>query len=362
LKNTVKSSSSNDYFKQLDAFRFFAAMSVLLSHWLNRNELILKLDLGYVGVDFFFVISGFLISLQLLRQKEKIDQLRLSKRNAYLIFFIKRAFRIFPLYFLVLIIATFLNKGEIREAAIYNFTYTSNFYFIGVQKWNAIFSHFWSLSVEEHFYLFWPLILFFLPKKRTGWMIVLIAIAALVFRWIVFSKSPDYLSVHIHTFSCLDQFMFGAGLACLYFFHNLRFRNFFTKKENQFIISTALIGVYLIFVLSKHPYYNWVFFRFLFGFSVSFFLGCIAMGFKGIIGNFLENKYLIWGGKLSYGIYLLHNFVPGMLLGLNQFELPFEVVFLIQLCVTILLSYFLYRFFELPMRNYGKKLVLKLDG
>ena len=146
------------YFKQIDSLRFFAVFLVLISHWLFGLPFVEKLKLGTIGVELFFVISGFLISLQLYKYKLEIDTKISSLKNTIKVFYIRRILRIFPLYYFVLIVATLINKGELMDAVVWNFSYTTNFYFIKIQHWPGIFSQFWSVSVEEHFYIFWPLI------------------------------------------------------------------------------------------------------------------------------------------------------------------------------------------------------------
>ncbi len=122
------------YYKQIDTLRFFAALGVLVAHWLHFIPWIDRLKLGFIGVDLFFVISGFLISHQLLKLKDKTQHSKTSLVKALFSFLTRRSLRIFPLYYFVLILATIFNQGEIREAFVFNFTYTSNFYFIQVQK------------------------------------------------------------------------------------------------------------------------------------------------------------------------------------------------------------------------------------
>ena len=156
----------------------------MIAHWLHSNPIIDRMKLGFIGVDFFFVISGFLISLQLFQLNDSITQKHTSFWEAAKSFWIRRALRIFPLYYLVVILATLFNDNELRDALIYNLTYTSNFYFIKTQHWTSTFSHFWSLSVEEFFYLGWPLIALTLNKKTLMSVIALIAAIALIFRYI----------------------------------------------------------------------------------------------------------------------------------------------------------------------------------
>lgn len=130
------------YYKQIDSFRFFAAFIVLTAHWLHDSSIVSQLKLGNIGVDFFFVISGFLISSKLFELKDSTYSNPINIKTAIAIFYFKRILRIFPLYYVVLFFGTLFNHGEIREAFIHNLTYTTNFYFITTQHWPSNFGHF----------------------------------------------------------------------------------------------------------------------------------------------------------------------------------------------------------------------------
>jgi len=118
------------YFKQIDSLRFFSIFLILVSHWLYGLPCVERFRFSSIGVDFFFVISGFLISLQLYSFKKAIDEKKETFGKALVIFYIRRIFRIFPLYYLIVIISALFNTGEIRDALPWNLAYLSNFYFI----------------------------------------------------------------------------------------------------------------------------------------------------------------------------------------------------------------------------------------
>jgi peptidoglycan/LPS O-acetylase OafA/YrhL len=85
----------------------------------------------------------------------------------------------------------------------------------------------------------------------------------------------------------------------------------------------------------------------------------LVIGFKGTAKTIFENKWLILGGKLSYAIYLLHNFVPGILLEIKKLDLPIGVEFIIYFIFTVLLSYLLNKAVEKPIRRLGQKFQIK---
>ena len=343
------------YYKQIDTFRFFAAFAVLITHWLHFIPVVERLKLGLIGVDFFFVISGFLISYQLFQLREKIKDSQIAYGKALGYFIVRRALRIFPLYYLVLILATLFNNNELRDAFFYNLSYTSNFYFIKVQHWPATFSHFWSLSVEEHFYLIWPCIILLLMKRFTPVVILFIAITAVSFRYFTLSDKADYFATYIHTISCLDLFMYGTILAYFMKYYKDRFFDFFAKKRVKYFTVTGILISYSVLVYVDQPTYTWVFSRAVFGVFSAGLIGLLTIGFTGRAGGIFENKWLVKGGKLSYGIYLLHNFIPGLLLEIKKLELHFIMEFIIYLTATILISLLLHKFIETPVRKLGAR-------
>jgi peptidoglycan/LPS O-acetylase OafA/YrhL len=344
-----------NYYKQIDSFRFFAAFAVAVSHWLHFLPVVENLKLGYIGVDFFFVISGFLISYQLIDLNKAVVKGRVSRSKGLTNFIIRRGLRIFPLYYFVLLLATVFNDGAIREALIYNLSYTSNFYFIRVGHWDSIFSHFWSLSVEEHFYLCWPILLLFIRGNKIPFAIFSVALFSVLFRWYAYAQSYDYFWVHIHTLSCLDLFMCGAGLAYFLNTSKEQFLKFFQHKLIRLFILFGLAVSYILFMnLPSESLYVWVLFRTIFGLFCAGFIGMLVLGFEGNAKRIFEHPWLIKGGKISYAIYLLHNFVPGLLLGIKSYELPLAVNFLIYFLATILLSLLLNRIIEKPIRKLGQ--------
>ena len=183
------------YFKNLNAFRFIAATLVILSHIeLFKRRVGLQnvwdtpffFEAGSAGVDFFFVLSGFLITTLLLKEQKETSTINIGK------FYLRRIFRIWPLYYLVLMLCYFVlpyisafyitgySEG-IYENFWSKFTYSAFF------MPNAALAFFrdipyagplWSIGVEEQFYLFWPILVAFFPKKiRMVVVFILICIA-----------------------------------------------------------------------------------------------------------------------------------------------------------------------------------------
>jgi peptidoglycan/LPS O-acetylase OafA/YrhL len=153
---------------QIDGLRCFAIISVMIAHWIawdTINPILNSAPWGN-GVILFFVISGFLITNILLEQKQKIDTFKISQQHALKIFYLRRFFRIFPIYFLLLFFLYYIDYPNIRQNFIWFITYTSNILQGITNKDVGNLSHLWSLAVEEQFYIIWPLFIFFIPEKH----------------------------------------------------------------------------------------------------------------------------------------------------------------------------------------------------
>lgn len=170
------------YVRSLDSLRAVAALLVVLEHtpltmktWEWAAQIQMRFAPGYLGVDLFFVLSGFLITRILVSDRAAGVPLRW--------FWARRALRIFPAFYLLTAIVAVVRWGpEIPWVA----TYLSNFYFYRLDVPFSPLSHTWSLAVEEHFYLLWPLLVYLLPRRLaiavTG--LVMIPVAAAVAYWV----------------------------------------------------------------------------------------------------------------------------------------------------------------------------------
>ena len=144
---------------QLDALRGIAVAAVAYSHWIAPRYQF-GIRWGTAGVTLFFVLSGYLISGILLDCRTQSD-----RPFALRSFYARRFLRIFPLYDLVLLILFAVNLPPVRQTIFWHLTYLSNFYFLHHGGWHGPISIFWTLAVEEQFYLFWPAILLFVPNR-----------------------------------------------------------------------------------------------------------------------------------------------------------------------------------------------------
>ena len=147
------------YMPQLDALRTVAVGLVITQHWF---QVLLPpfIKPGLTGVHIFFILSGFLITGILLRMRDGMTQSQNSAFSAFKIYYVRRSIRIFPLYYFIVLCCIVIGVSNFREEWFVYLFYLANFLnppFLG--------GHLWTLAVEEQFYLIWPLVILFMPKK-----------------------------------------------------------------------------------------------------------------------------------------------------------------------------------------------------
>ena len=297
-----------NYIASLDSFRFFAVLLVIFSHWLPAT-VINRFPNGFTGVTFFFVLSGFLISSNLLIQKKAIETGKTGLGTALKVFYIRRTLRIFPLYYLVILLLLWLAPAMYEGNIWWFVAYVPNFLIFKTKAWPGMLSHFWSLGVEEQFYLIWPLLIFLTPRSKLKWLFPGLILFSIIFKIFLFSwQNPFFNFYDALPFSCFDAFGVGAMLALI---------TVDTASAGRLgkITIPASLGFLAAVVLCFIIYLSGV--SFLFGLAVSlasyFAIQQAINGYHGIPGFIVNNSFLQYLGKISYGLYVYHNFVPWIL-------------------------------------------------
>ncbi len=200
---------------QLDALRAFAAFGVMLGHFYG-------IQWSLLGVHLFFVLSGFLITGILLKCR---DSSYTWEKGKYQLrqFYIRRSLRIFPLYYLVILVLIFVNFNILRNSSLWYLTYTSNIYFALIGRFGSSAGHFWSLAVEEQFYLLWPCLILFLPEKYLLRCISTACLLGLLYRIGGSLLGLNFLARVAVTIGCLDFLGIGALLAFYRYKNPLQF-------------------------------------------------------------------------------------------------------------------------------------------
>jgi peptidoglycan/LPS O-acetylase OafA/YrhL len=204
-----------EHIVQLDGIRFFAVSMVILAHsvqWQWVQPWLTMLPLSQ-GVTLFFVLSGFLITKILLSNRDKYAEYNMGKSPLIKNFYIRRFLRIFPIYYLTIFFLFFINYGNAREIFPWLVSYTTNIYQSVHSVGLVSFNHFWSLAVEEQFYLFWPWIILFVNRKYLAGIIISTIVAGLLSKLYIFLFVQSWMAGAYFTLSCMHALGLGALIA-----------------------------------------------------------------------------------------------------------------------------------------------------
>lgn len=297
---------------QLDGLRFYAVLMVMIAHWLQwhwHDEFLLSLPFSN-GVILFFVLSGFLITRILLENRKKYILNKREMRNLYLNFYIRRSLRIFPLYYAVIIGLTILDYKNSVDIFPWLLTYTVNIYQAITNTLVDDFSHFWSLAVEEQFYLFWPFLILLKGSFRRSKLFLILILFSIFSRFIFYALSANWMWISYFTLNCLYSFGFGAIMA-YWIVEKKSIVNLLIRRW----VLPASFSLYAILYIVQYKFnlewYRHVFEEVVFAsLAALIILKASSNGFKGIFKFLLENKFVVYSGVISYGLYVFHLFIP----------------------------------------------------
>lgn len=327
----------------LDGLRTLSISLVLVAHLFHSFGLPDTLNLGNLGVRFFFVISGFLITGLLLNELGKKGKISLSR------FYFRRTFRIFPPYYFflaIMFLLTLLNVYAIPlKSFFYSTFYVSN-YFDPVD-WNL--GHTWSLSVEEQFYLLFPVILYFFGRNITGKILFAVVLLTPFIRFTDYLVFGDERWMNMGFHQTMDVLAIGCLLSM--FYDRLHQNNFYLKLlETKFII-LAPVFILILNTLSERPR--------IFAFACSIINILIVLcidwavtNYQSFAGKILNSSLPVKLGMMSYSIYLWQQ--PFFETNSTHFwtQTPYNFIFL------AVMSLFSYHFVE----KYLLKLRPKLEN
>lgn len=344
------------YMIQLDALRALAVFGVLIAHFAPPTFFLNSIfHSGELGVQLFFLLSGFLITGILLQCRERVDLGNQDVGYTIKIFYIRRFLRLMPIYYLVIAIAIIINIEPIKNSPFWYLTYTSNIYNSIIGHWDEA-SHLWSLAVEEQFYLFWPWFIFFLPKKHLlKFMIIAFAIGPFSrFLCIAFGLNPYWRWTL--PFTNLDPLAMGGILAFLNYQTSLKQYKIYLCKLGFWLGIPLLIFLRITESLYRDNVFYEVFFQTSLCLFFVWLVAHAAQGFGGVIGTVLEIKPLIYIGKISYGIYLCHYFMLTIIPRIfDKIGLPYPnnifLEFVLMTVFSLLIASLSWHLIEKPINN-----------
>lgn len=352
------------HFEGIDGLRGIAAIAVILFH-LYPHSII---NLGWAGVDFFFVISGFLITNILINQKDN--------RNYFKVFYIRRSIRIFPVYFLVVtpFLFLFIMKDGLNLNIISYFLYFQNFTAI-YNDYLPFLGHTWSLAIEEQFYLIFPVIVYFTPIKKLKFTFILLIFLSILLRWYFAYKEFHIYFQSTMLFSRADSLLFGGLLPVLYI-EKEKIDKMIAILKRNLIIGIVLLIIFIAWQVAFLGSENFLKdfgnnnlkantvgqFKFtILGLIFSAIVGIVAYDNSLItlnIKRILESKILKDLGKISYGLYLFHypilNLTRYLSIKLGVSPQWYIIIF-INLLFTIIVSKISWKFFEEPILRLKSK-------
>jgi peptidoglycan/LPS O-acetylase OafA/YrhL len=317
----VYSPDKQSHLPVLDGVRGMAILMVLIFHFWQGTSvyhhqfskhvgLLLSLcSIGQKGVDLFFVLSGFLITGILLRTK--------GSPNYFRNFYARRALRIFPLYYAVVIGCLLAGIWF----SIPRFSWPKDWWYllylqnVGMTFWPGSVSgpgHFWSLAVEEHFYLFWPLVVLLFNRRNLVWVSLGLTVLAIAIRCIFLRMGYD---VFTFTLCRMDALAIGCFLAVL-FSHPVYWKSVVSWSRRLVVPVVALLfSSFFVFSGEANTIVQAVKYT-LFAVMCAFVLVLsLSEGTCNPLPKVFQAFGLRYVGKISYSMYVFHPFIYGHILG-----------------------------------------------
>ena len=364
------SNNKSKYLPSIDSLRALAVLAVIIYH-VDVNYL----PGGFLGVDLFFVLSGYLISSLIIKEYRKTGSLNLYN------FYIRRARRLLPaVYFMItvgLVVMVLFNEVLLRKShldAIFGYIYSSNWWYIfhkldyfdsfGAQ---SPFKHLWSLAIEEQFYMIFPLLFLLVNRKKKSkdgtyklnknflyvvLGLILVSLIAHILLFDINNISRIYFGTDTRAFSLLV----GVVGAILYPMERLHAK--VTPQQNMIYSVVSLVSIAtLITVMIYTSEYNTLLYRG--GFLLVAILGLIVIISSGkqhtLMSRLLSFKPIVFIGKISYSLYLWHFPVLVLTTPVSEIGNPNIIFVILRVILTFILATASYVFVETPIRKLGFK-------
>lgn len=345
------------YRADIDGLRAVAVLSVIGFHafpnWIVG---------GFIGVDIFFVISGFLISTILFGNLQ-------NDSFSYLEFYRRRVRRIFPA--LVIVLLSCLSLGwlyllaseyqQIGKHTLGGISFISNLmlwgetgYFNSSAETKPLL-HLWSLAIEEQFYIIWPLLLGLVWKRKWNFLVITSVVAFLSFGINLLSFPEHAEAAFYSPLSRFWELMIGGLLAYAILYKPISIAKY---RNVQSILGFGLIVIGLVFINKTRAFPSWWALLPTLGAALLISAGPAALCNRIV----LSNKISVWFGKISYPLYLWHWPLLSLALILNNYEATSRTMRIGIVLLSIALAYLTYKVIETPIRVRNKMSTSRLVG
>ena len=326
---TTLNAKPDRFYPALDGLRAVATFAVLISHFFPERAMIQRaFHWGRFGVLLFFVLSGFLITGLLLRGREAVESGETTRGAVFRAFFARRALRIAPIYYLVVLTGWAVGYEPISKLIAWHLTYTGNIALTYFDHPLAQATHLWSLCVEEQFYLLWPLVILFASSRWLPWIALSLVLFSTGYEGVGTIQGRSFEQTHLVLQGCMDALGLGALLAIF-----ARRDEAGGSRAGALAFYGTLIGAPLFFFAQG--------FRYQVGLpstdrlayrlpgdiataliSVALVYLAISTG-PSFVRRFLELAPVRFIGRISYGIYLYHLFlIPVGRVVARRYDMP----------------------------------------
>jgi peptidoglycan/LPS O-acetylase OafA/YrhL len=327
------------YIPSLDGIRAFSITSVILYHSFPNY-----FPGGWIGVDVFFVLSGYLITTIL--QKDIVN----FRKNAIKMFYISRILRILPPFFLM--IALLLPISLLAGIGIGTYVRSSIVAGMFVMNWNRAFdiwpqslvAHSWSLAIEEQFYIIWPVVLIFLRSRNSRRWAIAAILTVVIWRCFLVLNGESFERTYNGFDTHVDGLLIGGAMA-------LAPLSLGTQK---IIGSFAIIYIILLIcIMLSLPLYSIP--AQTFGFTAASILGAsiiISAQHSPSLSKIMSNRVVVYLGKISYSLYLWH--YPFLIVFLNNVSQKYAMLYIVPATAFAMISFHLV---EQPISRFKKSIL-----
>jgi peptidoglycan/LPS O-acetylase OafA/YrhL len=342
--------AKTQYQPYLDGMRGVAILGVLADHF--HVPLPPILHVGPVGVRFFFILTGYFITLSLFKVREAAA-VNPGERSVFLNrFYLGRILRVGPPFYLALLIGSLLGIHEIYDNLFWLATFQTNNYIVHLGFWPTAISHFWSLAVQEQFYILWPVVVLTMPRKYFFPLMLACMVFALGFRMTCIMSGATEVTRWVTLCGCLDSFAAGALIA---YGKERRLLEKIQYLPRAVLLAIPFVAISCYFFARyatelAHDNIYLALAETLDAVFLSWVLVASLNGIKNRYASFLGWSPLIYLGRISYGVYVYHVFII-ILVSPYLIANGMDVISrtLVLLAVTFLVSSISWHWMEKPI-------------